>query len=1468
MNTSATVIGLVSRSSAIEALGWTLLHFLWQGTAVSLMLAVFFGFGRRLSPQARYAAGCAALALMTLSAGATFVWQISGVVPEREAQNDSMASIAPIPTNTGFERVVAEAGSGVNVAIDKNLGSDRNLAAVGRLENAGETAGRRVEMVDEPAASPIQRLDISARRFEFLADGLRPWLRWLVGLWGAGVGLLSLCLAHGWRTIRRVRVSARELTDPVWTDRFARLHERLGVSTPVRLLGSASASVPMVIGWLKPVVLVPAGMLTGLSAAQIEALLVHELAHIRRHDYIVNLLQNVLETLFFYHPAVWWVSAQIRKEREHCCDDVAAGACGVLDYAQALASLAEIRHMSPGFGLAANSAPVVDRIRRLAGDAIPGRPVGWLAVPVILVLGTCFGLLLSTRSGADEQQKTGLTAGTPPPPAKPAVVQVLLKVAGRVVDHEGEPVAAARLWWLVPNDEPMKRFRTVAECSSDASGHFQVEAPFELNAPRGTLGQLWVLAPGKNWTVDNAPQRIDRLAAKGVELAIRLEPATDIEFQVNDADGRRVPGAIVENDWDYFHAVRFASCGLDVHPIEPEIPAAVRAVWRTTADAAGRAHLHSLRDVLDIKVTSPEFGTQVIRRSQDEGSLKRTIQLRQTGRVEGRVLAADPRSVGGIKIWLRTWMSPETFISAGWSGIEGTGYVTTDAAGRFSVPAIAEGELILRVLDWPGSSTLSPKIPQGLTVTAGKTTRAEIRLEPSVAVEGLVRTKDRGQPIAGVRISLRPFDSDRSFELTSDANGRYQARVLPGSVWMSSMIPDEIAAHYVQSPFHSMRSPFPFYVSPSSQEVRVKPTPNGQPFQLPVTVFTPAKSVKGTVIDVSGRPLSHAAVQGDAREGRYWASTNPGGEFELHVPERVMLASYDVCLRDRLVTDVTIEKRDPLVLKVKSISATGGYEFSHPKKDTIQAQWASALRAAQVAQADSATRATQVQKSSGPTPKSTLVSPKPPTTAPSPAMRKIAGRVVDHEGNRVAAARLWWVVLESFSQPRAFTVAGTSDAEGRFEMQAPSDWKPDPPSRRCADSLWILAPGKELKVVVATDGLIHEGKPPSWTVQIESATGTTFYQVNDLEGRPVAGAILDAPQFEYVGATLGFPDAVRDQLRITTDKSGRARLHSIPRSFFTTVLVTAPGFGTQRLGPRGDHGLGDVQTLTLRPAGRIEGRLEAEDPRAVRGVRILFETQAAPRDPWGEAIVATDDTGRFVIPAIAEGQVRINFLDDLAKFGFLPRVPSSLTLDAGHTLNVDMQMVRPILVKGSIRTQDTEQPVVGAEICVGFQQWDTVISDAQGRYEAHVLPGSVHMQVIDMPPKVAARYTEMGEAMSSTVEVPKGATPFELPPIFLTPTETVAGTLIDRIGRRLANARVCGIGGKRRYGCTLTNAEGEFAVQLPKQISVDSFEVWLPDQAETVKSVKIMKYRPLVLCVESFSQPEARQRETGDKHLP
>ena len=143
--------------------------------------------------------------------------------------------------------------------------------------------------------------------------------------------------------------------------------ERLRIRRAVAILESRAVVVPTLVGWVKPVVLLPAAALAGLSPEQLQAILAHELAHVRRHDYLVNLLQSMVETLLFYHPATWWVSAQVRAEREHCCDDLAVEVCGDrLVYVSALAELTTLAGHR-GFALAATDGSLLGRVRRILG---------------------------------------------------------------------------------------------------------------------------------------------------------------------------------------------------------------------------------------------------------------------------------------------------------------------------------------------------------------------------------------------------------------------------------------------------------------------------------------------------------------------------------------------------------------------------------------------------------------------------------------------------------------------------------------------------------------------------------------------------------------------------------------------------------------------------------------------------------------------------------------------------------------------------------------------------------------------------------------------------------------------------------------------------------------------------------------------------------------------------------------------
>ncbi len=356
----------------VTTLAWTLLHFVWQGAVISAVAAVLWRQLRGAAPTVRYAVGVASLGAMVLCTVVTFA-----ILSSRTAAVPSSA--ASVQRQTLAESQVSDHVTAPS------------LTLVG-------------EHISAPSMTLVSSSSQTSSAVSRLADQSRAWLALFVAIWAMGVALLSVRLAGGWFVANRL---TRRGVSPV-ADEIAmladRLMARLSLTRAVRLLESSIVRVPTVIGWITPVVLVPASALTGLSSSQLEALLAHELAHIRRHDYLVNVLQSAVETLLFYHPAVWWISRRVRIEREHCCDDVAIDVCGDrAGYAAALATL-EVSKTMPSMAVAATGGSLVDRIRRIVG--VPPTPkqtsFGWVgAVFMLLIVAVLSPAAFASRHVAD-----------------------------------------------------------------------------------------------------------------------------------------------------------------------------------------------------------------------------------------------------------------------------------------------------------------------------------------------------------------------------------------------------------------------------------------------------------------------------------------------------------------------------------------------------------------------------------------------------------------------------------------------------------------------------------------------------------------------------------------------------------------------------------------------------------------------------------------------------------------------------------------------------------------------------------------------------------------------------------------------------------------------------------------------------------------------------------------------------------
>lgn len=324
--------GLVN---GISALGIALLHFLWQGTLLGLVTSLILSILRNAKPQTRYAVSCFAM----LASAAFLV--ITFATTFNSAANVSDAFYAIYATTPADQHAAVSAWQPL------------------------------------PWGIRIQH------------EALAPWL---VGIWALGVSLMLLRLIFGLAWVHRLQRLAL-IPCLSWQTRCDALAVRLGIREQVLLRVVDGLDTPIAAGWWRPVVMFPVGLLTGLPAAYIEALIAHELAHIRRHDYLVNLMQSALEALLFYHPVTWWLSQRIRQERELIADQLAVGALAApRQLALALSALSDyqadlqITHSERLLAQRANGGQLHGRIAQLLRPDQARAPAFWLTVLIALAL--------------------------------------------------------------------------------------------------------------------------------------------------------------------------------------------------------------------------------------------------------------------------------------------------------------------------------------------------------------------------------------------------------------------------------------------------------------------------------------------------------------------------------------------------------------------------------------------------------------------------------------------------------------------------------------------------------------------------------------------------------------------------------------------------------------------------------------------------------------------------------------------------------------------------------------------------------------------------------------------------------------------------------------------------------------------------------------------------------------------------
>ncbi|MEQ1747568.1 MAG: M56 family metallopeptidase, partial [Saprospiraceae bacterium] len=489
---------------SVQALGWTLVHALWQGTAIALTL--WLVLPRLKSARQRYRAAYGALTGLALVAAATFALVYDPAAP--------LAHATP-PLN---------------------------------IPAAGVAVGL---------------ISVSPDMLALFSDKLEACHPFIVAVWLPGFIFFLLRLATGLHYVHGLRSRQNHPAEACWQERLHGLAARVGHSRPVALLESALVHVPMAFGFFKPIILLPIGMANQLAPAEVEAVLAHELAHLARRDWLFNLLQTVIEAVFYFHPAVWWMAATIRAERENCCDDVAVTVTGNrLVYAKTLARLQEMARPAlvpaPALGLSGSPtllhhrSSLLERIKRILHQPQPHTTAmeKTIALAVLTALAAFFTLRANTPPALAEAvwhivetPKNWLEEATPQlfakqtaptdtvPPATKVTRKIIHEDGDKVVEIEMDGDKIARLVLdgkEIPPAEYDQHRKLTDEILEDAAPVAAPEvpmpphAPFAPHAPLAPFAPLSKLSSTISTDTDDAGNTVVRLEQDGKPIEIRV----------------------------------------------------------------------------------------------------------------------------------------------------------------------------------------------------------------------------------------------------------------------------------------------------------------------------------------------------------------------------------------------------------------------------------------------------------------------------------------------------------------------------------------------------------------------------------------------------------------------------------------------------------------------------------------------------------------------------------------------------------------------------------------------------------------------------------------------------------------------------------------------------------------------------------------------------------------------------------
>jgi beta-lactamase regulating signal transducer with metallopeptidase domain/protocatechuate 3,4-dioxygenase beta subunit len=747
---------------------------------------------------------------------------------------------------------------------------------------------------NEPEPEPVP---VPGRRGSVLVPAL-------LLLWLAGVSLLTGRLAWGWIRIVRLRRSARRAGEAA-LELFSVCRREMGVRRAADLLQHASVRAPILLGGLRPALVVPLDW-DELPADCRRAALLHELAHLNRRDDLAKAAEEVVRSFFFFHPLVHWLLNRLDGERERLCD-VAVVRHGVtprqlaqvlLDFTKRLGAgrPAIVPAALPFF----NRITVKDRIHQLLEDDmarwITPLSRGWGATYAAVVLGLMIGLGSFGLRATPPEDKPNPTAEQPKKEKKPA------EISGVVKDSEGRLVAGADVVLYRPhgNGKPM-----VTQTRMDGSFTFALPGDKPSGYALTVLAVKAGFAPAQGYAIEGT----------GKVVLPELSKAATVAGTVHDQEGRPIAGARVQ-----FGTVnRSGSVSSWANALEEETlrGTPVETFFFARTDTEGK-----------FRFTTAPAGRELIFRVEAEGfagidtapgSAKRqhfakpdappvAFVLAPEARINGRVVSRVPGvAVEGLQVWIRG-TDRESW------GIRKN--VRTDTKGRFALRGLPEGGFQVLVDELPDGAAWTVRAVPPVKLRQGKTAAVEIELIEGVLVEGTVVVTDTGKPVAEARVVVHRPALSRSglarFFAVTDREGRYRLRLPPGETELSAEAPQG-------------------FTEPSRIDGLKKVVlPEGvKSFTGPTLTLLRAAALAGRVVDARGRPVAGVEIIGLCRAGTCIrvggekVTTDAKGRFRIERgPEGAFPLSEATALQ--------VELPGGKVFEVHTIAAEGEVEVRLP----------------------------------------------------------------------------------------------------------------------------------------------------------------------------------------------------------------------------------------------------------------------------------------------------------------------------------------------------------------------------------------------------------------------------------------------------------------------------------------------------------------------------------------------------------